>query len=618
MTVSRKATLPGYNKSVWFSTRAITNIIALRNLIEQYHVTYDSDDLMFVVHRESESKPNMEFRMHESGFHYYDPRKEAHLTFINTVSENKEGFTQRQIKGEDLARNLYKTLSYPSMNDFKWVIQINQIKDCPVTVQYIDMARTIWGKNIAALKGKTTRSKSILVARDYVKVPMEIMKLHKEVFLTTYIFFVNNIPFFLTLSRKICFMAVNHLADRMVPQIFKAFKEMYQYYLHRGFHIKTVHANSELAPLKPLIESMPGGPMVNLASANKHVPEIERRIRVVKERCRATRHGLPYERIPKLMTIHIVINVVKLLNFLPTKGGVSDTLIPKIIMSGEMLDFKKHLSLQIGQYCQVHEEDTPRKSQVARTKGAISLGPSGNLQGGFKFMALNSGKKIAQRIWDVIPLLDVAVNRVNELGKDQPLLMTLTDRHGRLIGDMEIPGVDSTEDEAAYFPGVDPVIADFIEIPGVDVAGPEALDEVPAPQVEIYDPDDITHDDPAPIEVVPAQAVPVPAPVAPPAETGLRRSKRFRTQASQGYTPIMMGSKYSYAVTQQESQGVLNPDAHMFTQEDFYQAEPDIVAAIMTQLSLKAGLKEWGKKGFKEDHSEMKQLHLRKTFKPKH
>jgi hypothetical protein len=184
--------------------------------------------------------------------------------------------------------------------------------------------------------------------------------------------------------------------------------------------------------------------MVNLASANAHVPEIEQRIQVVKERCWATRHILPYERIPKLMTIHIVLNVVKLLNFFPTKGGVSDTLIPKTIMSGETLDFKKHLSLKIGQYCQVHEEDTPRNSQVARTKGALYLGPSGNLQGDFKFMALNSGKKIVQRSWDVIPLTDVVINRVNELGKYQPHLMTFTYCHGRLIGDMEIPGVDST------------------------------------------------------------------------------------------------------------------------------------------------------------------------------
>jgi hypothetical protein len=76
MVVSRRATFPGYNHSFWFSTRAITNIFSPRNLIDQYRVAYDSDDLMFVVHRESENTPNMKFRMHESGLHYYYPRKE--------------------------------------------------------------------------------------------------------------------------------------------------------------------------------------------------------------------------------------------------------------------------------------------------------------------------------------------------------------------------------------------------------------------------------------------------------------------------------------------------------------------------------------------------------------
>ena len=275
MTVTHKAKMAGYHAHVWYDKRAITNILALRNVIKQYRVTYDSDDQMFVVHRESESKPNMEFRMHESGLHYYDPRNEAFI-FVNTVSGNKEGFTQRQIKGAEVARTLYATLSYPSWKDFKWVIRSNQIKDCPVTVQDVDVALKIWGKNIAALKGKTTRSKPSPVAKDFVKVPTELLKLHREVFLTLDIFFVNKIPFFLTLSRKICFTAVNHLADRTVPQIFKAFKEIYQYYLHRGFRITTVHADGEFAPLTTLIDSMPGGPMVNLASNNEHVPEIER------------------------------------------------------------------------------------------------------------------------------------------------------------------------------------------------------------------------------------------------------------------------------------------------------------------------------------------------------
>jgi hypothetical protein len=169
------------------------------------------------------------------------------------------------------------------MKDFKWVIRSNQIKDCPITIQDIYFSIKIWGKSIAMLKGKTTRSKTHPLARDYMKVPKKLLKLHKEVFLTTEIFFVSKISFFLTLSRNKCFTAVNQLADRTVPQIFKVFKEMYQYYLQRGFHITMVHADGEFAPLKTLIEFMPGGPMVNLVSANEHVPEIERRIQVVKE-----------------------------------------------------------------------------------------------------------------------------------------------------------------------------------------------------------------------------------------------------------------------------------------------------------------------------------------------
>jgi hypothetical protein len=59
------------------------------------------------------------------------------------------------------ARTLYATLGYPSAKDFKWVIQSNQIKDCPVTVQDVVTAHQIWGKNIIAdLKGKTTRAES--------------------------------------------------------------------------------------------------------------------------------------------------------------------------------------------------------------------------------------------------------------------------------------------------------------------------------------------------------------------------------------------------------------------------------------------------------------------------
>jgi hypothetical protein len=138
-TVHHKAKVKGYHTHVWFCERAITNTLALSNVIRQYRVTYDSIEEMFIVHRHSRDMPNMEFRMNRSGLHYYDPR-DVEFTLINTVSENKEGFTKRQIRDDETARTLYATLSYPSWTDFRWIIRSNQIKDCPVSVQDVDAA----------------------------------------------------------------------------------------------------------------------------------------------------------------------------------------------------------------------------------------------------------------------------------------------------------------------------------------------------------------------------------------------------------------------------------------------------------------------------------------------
>ena len=137
---------------------------------------------------------------------------------------------------------------------------------------------------------------------------------------------------------------------------------------------------------------------------------------------------------------------------------------PNTIMSGELLDYKKHLSLSFGQYCQVHEGETPHNRQIVWTKGGIYLEPSGNSQDGHKFVALNTGRKITRRSWDVIPIPDIVINRVNALGTGHPKMLTYTDYHGRLIGDIEILGVDDDNNDT----DTASVFNDDIEIPGVD------------------------------------------------------------------------------------------------------------------------------------------------------
>ena len=102
---------------------------------------------MFILYLEVEDKPNMEFRMHKSGLHYYDLRNK-HFEFINTVSGNKGGYTQRQIKSAEVARTLYAKLCYPSWRYFNWVIRGNYTNDCILTVEDIDVALKIVGRTL--------------------------------------------------------------------------------------------------------------------------------------------------------------------------------------------------------------------------------------------------------------------------------------------------------------------------------------------------------------------------------------------------------------------------------------------------------------------------------------
>ena len=68
----------------------------------------------------------------------------------------------------------YNTIGNPSLHDFKAIIKMNAIKDCPITLQDIDIAEQIFGKDINTLKGKTVHNKPIPIIQNYIQVPKEI------------------------------------------------------------------------------------------------------------------------------------------------------------------------------------------------------------------------------------------------------------------------------------------------------------------------------------------------------------------------------------------------------------------------------------------------------------
>jgi hypothetical protein len=186
----------------------------------------------------------------------------------------------------------------------------------------------------------------------------------------------------------------------------------------------------------------------------------------------------------------------------------------------------------------VHEESTPRNSQLPRTQGS-----SGNLLDGFKFITLGSGQKIVRRSWDAIPMPDIVTARVNALGTDQPEQLIFTDRHGRLIGDFDDATMDGGMERTKYDIDIPGVVAGPADIgtPGVDAE--QANTERDDPGIQVLDEahDDVGDDIPGVYGELHLSITP------PQAET----------------TPPILLQHSTRPTTQLGNNGVLHPDGHM-------------------------------------------------------
>jgi hypothetical protein len=51
------------------------------------------------------------------------------------LDQKKKLYTKRQVERAELARKLYRIIGFLRLQNYDQVVQTNQIKDCPVTVE---------------------------------------------------------------------------------------------------------------------------------------------------------------------------------------------------------------------------------------------------------------------------------------------------------------------------------------------------------------------------------------------------------------------------------------------------------------------------------------------------
>ena len=152
--------------------------------------------------------------------------------------------------------------------------------------------------------------------------------------------------FLVTYSRSIKLTTTEYIPTRTAGQLAKSLMKVVYGYARGGFVVNLALMDLEFEKIKdelPLVE-------VNTTAAREHVPEIERRIRTIKERVRSATSDFPFDPIPMMVLIQTVYTIIMWLNAVWSLSGVAGGLSPRELVTGRGVDYNKDCRTDFGAY----------------------------------------------------------------------------------------------------------------------------------------------------------------------------------------------------------------------------------------------------------------------------
>ena len=410
--------LPGYG-TVWYDPKAIANILSLRQVWDHYHITSDSSHQKFII-----TKPSgKEFAFHEfeGGLHYLDAthqqgqQRQRHVFAVNMVKDNKKNFMNNDYLQAVRARELQVTVGHPLDKDLIKILKTSSLLNCPITPRDVLIANKLFGPNVGALKGKTTRRGPPIVDSPVSVDTTSILKYYGEITLCVDLMYVNKVPLLVTLSRNIKFGTMEAVADRKEATLLKCIKGVVSLYRNAGFKVTTALMDGEFMPLHKGLAEL--GLRLNKTSRDEHVGDIERYIQTVKEQMWAIYNTLPFQKVPAWLVIEMAKTAVFWLNAFPVTGRASQDLSPCTILTGQQVDYKHHCHFQFGEYTQTHEEHN--NSMNPSTVGAFALQPVGNGQRSFYFLSIATGRVLNRLHATALQMPDDVIDKLHRMARQQ-------------------------------------------------------------------------------------------------------------------------------------------------------------------------------------------------------
>jgi len=232
MTYTNKGMLTVFNElDCYYNPECLVNIISLDLPQGKYHTTFDSEKRnAFKV--EVADTLSITFKGFGSGLYIVNLNKSVTaypLSLLNTVKENKQFYSRREIEGAEEARAQQGQIGWPSDQKYYEIIRDNLLPHSKATIDDLRRAEHIYGGTaVDLLKGKTVyKPVNTSASIERIPLPPIILKAHPSDDLDVDFMYVQGAPYLLMKSTKVKFHATQTF-NRISTRKKKTLRTMYK------------------------------------------------------------------------------------------------------------------------------------------------------------------------------------------------------------------------------------------------------------------------------------------------------------------------------------------------------------------------------------------------------
>jgi len=348
-----------------------TNIISMARVEDMYPITYTQGEKITVHMDERDVGFIRRDGMYVADFSDWlvddeDRVSEIHTDLcLHTVEERESLYTCKQVRKALKAGECLRALGYPSLQDAINLVKDGNVRNVPYGVEDVHRFFDIYGAQIPALRGKTTKKHVRPLAMEDRSAKIQLTR---QV-LVADVMHVCGAKFLVSVSSPLEILMVKHLQNLSKDSLGAGVQAHINTLRSRGFEPERVLVD----PFKSLMSLQGAYPGVDIdpCGAGDHLDKIDIRIRRIKELVRAVIADLPYA-----------------------------------------------LPRAFGDYAEVYNPKAAEKSNdvtVPRTEPCIALYPSANQNGSWVFFNLITKTYVRRSQWTKLPTSRLVIQVMNDL-----------------------------------------------------------------------------------------------------------------------------------------------------------------------------------------------------------